>query len=47
MRFDVDAVAKAIGIPTAEWPGRCHEIACAMLRAGLVPGAGTGTTWRE
>ena len=29
---------EAIGIPTADWVSRCHEIANAILRAGLVKG---------
>jgi hypothetical protein len=33
-----DSVAKAIGIPTKEWPGKCYQIACAMLKANLVKG---------
>lgn len=27
---DIDNVAEAIGLPITEWPGKCHQIACAM-----------------
>lgn len=32
------AVARAIGIPVNQWPGRCHEIADACLKAKIVRG---------
>ncbi len=34
----VEQCEAAIGIPAKEWPGRCYEIACAILDAGLVEG---------
>jgi len=37
-KLTAQQVAKAIKIPVKKWPGRCHEIACAMLKAGLVEG---------
>jgi hypothetical protein len=33
-----EQAAEAIGVPVAEWPGRCHEIAGLCLAAGLVEG---------
>jgi hypothetical protein len=34
----VRQVEAAIKIKASRWPGRCHEIACKMLEAGLVQG---------
>jgi hypothetical protein len=34
----VKAIEKAIGVPAREWPGRCHEIASAVVESGLVKG---------
>lgn len=33
-----EAVASAIGIPVDRWPGNCHGIALAMLKAKIVTG---------
>jgi hypothetical protein len=33
-----EAVARTIGVPTAQWPGRCHEIANLCLKAGVTKG---------
>lgn len=35
--YDVGQVAKVIGVPAAEWPGRCHEIALLMQKHDLLP----------
>jgi hypothetical protein len=32
---DPERIAAAIGVPTAAWGGRCHEISLAVLRTGL------------
>lgn len=34
----VAAVVAAIGSPTADWKGHCHEVACRLLELKLVPG---------
>lgn len=33
------SVAKKIGLPVAEWPGRCHEVAALCLVAGVTTGS--------
>lgn len=38
-------VAKRIGVPAAEWPGRCYEIACKMLCHGVVQGVARYGSW--
>ena len=37
-KLTVEIVEKAIGIPAQKWVSRCHEIASAILDAGLVKG---------
>lgn len=34
----VRAVEEAVKMKASRWPGRCHEIACKMLSAGVVQG---------
>jgi len=38
MKRDPQKFAKAIGIPTDEWPSNCYAISKAILEAGLVKG---------
>lgn len=34
----IEAVEKAIGIPSGKWHGRCYEVACLVVKAKLVHG---------
>jgi hypothetical protein len=34
----ITATARVIGLKPADWRGRCHEVACLMLKTKLVPG---------
>lgn len=38
-------IEKRLGIPTAEWQGRCYEIASAIVAAGLVKGVAVYGHW--
>ena len=37
MKLTPAVIAKAIKLPVLQWPGRCFEVACAVVGAGLVP----------
>jgi hypothetical protein len=39
LKVDVNEVGELIGEPPLEWEARCHEIACAIVEAGIIAGA--------
>jgi hypothetical protein len=46
VKLDPHDVAKLIGVPVEQWPGRCHEIAGLCLAAGVTEGTLRYGLWR-
>ena len=38
LKVDLDSWEDVLGEPIGEWDGRCHEIACRIVRCGLIAG---------
>lgn len=43
--FEVGALERAIGIPSWEWPGRCFDVARALLRESVIDGHAAYGLW--
>lgn len=44
--LSAESVAEHVGIPLADWPGSCHQVAASILANGLVEGVLRYGTWR-
>ena len=43
--FAIDYVARTIKIPFKKWPGKCYEIACAILKTNIIKGKARYGHW--
>lgn len=44
-KYNINNLAKAIGIPLKDWPGNCHAIAFALVKGRHVKGTVTRGLW--